>query len=221
MIELNLLPKELRKKRKKRASLIPQLQALPVLFLTIGVLGVIYIGLFFFARTNSSLSGELKEKWDQMKPQRVKTEQMIREINALEKKLEALRKIVKPDLDWARLLSGLNQAMIPNVWLSEFEPQFGSKSKKGMGKGIPKTLKITGYVLGKSEEATKTLGKFIRSQENNRDFFDYFEEIELQNMRNQKIAGEEVMLFILKCKFKPITYVEGNKSKKKKGKKRR
>jgi hypothetical protein len=142
---------------------------------------------------------------------------MIREINGLENRLAAVRKIAKPDLDWARLLSGLNQAMIPNIWLYKFEPVFPKDRTRSSDPGrVPLGLELGGYALGTSGEATRNVGKFIKSLERYNDFFGYFDEIELENIRNQVIAGEEVMMFRLNCRFKPIELIagEGKKTRK-------
>jgi hypothetical protein len=137
-----------------------------------------------------------------MQPQREKTDNIAKEINALDKRVEAMRKISKPDLEWARLLGGLNQAVIANVWLSEFQVRTSRIGESKGGMDIPVSLDLTGYALGKSEIAMSTVGKFMESLKRSKDFSGYFEEIELQNIRNAMISGDEVMMFKLICRFK-------------------
>ncbi len=203
MIELNLLPKELRRKRKKRKA--AELPKIPIFPITVGVLAalfVTYLVLMFLARSNRKLSVTLTTKWEQMQPQREKTDNIAKEINALDKRVEAMRKISKPELEWARLLGGLNQAVIANVWLSEFQMRTTRTGEGRGGQDIPVSLDLTGYALGKSEIAMSTVGRFMESLKRSRDFSDYFEEIELQNIRNAMISGDEVMMFKLICRFK-------------------
>ncbi|MBD3426180.1 MAG: hypothetical protein GF409_02995 [Candidatus Omnitrophica bacterium] len=203
MIELNLLPKELQKKRKKRkAAQMPKVPLVPISVGVIAVLLMTHVVLIMLVRNNSRLSVTLKEKWADMKPQRDKTANIAKEINRLDKRVSAIRKITKPDLDWAQLLDGLNQAVISNIWLSEFKvATTGRRHFESVG-DQPVSLDLTGYSLGKSEIAMSTVGRFMESLKDEKDFFRFFDEIELQNIRNAMMAGEEVMLFKLICRFK-------------------
>ncbi|RKY42966.1 MAG: hypothetical protein DRP85_01170 [Candidatus Makaraimicrobium thalassicum] len=207
MIELNLLPKELRKK-KKRPVQMPEIPVLPVAAGAMVFFVSVHLLVLFMAGSKKSLLKSAEEKWDQMRPQREKTEKIVKGIASLEKKVIAVRKIAKPDLAWAKLLSGLSQAVIPNIWLSDFELKFsGTGAKRKAPTDLPFSLDITGYALGRSEEATLLVAKFINSLKRNKDFSGYFEEIELQNMRNREVAGEEAMMFKLECRFKEIESV--------------
>ena len=212
MIELNLLPKELRKKKKRQIQMpkLPKLPALPAAIAVIAVLIIIHVLMSLMVMTNKKNFAMLDKKWQQMKPQRERTEKLAREINAIEKRNAAVKKISKPDLEWSRLLSGLNQAVIPKIWLSLFELSFRSTAgKKVTISDLPVSLKLIGYALGKSEEATATVAKFINSLEENLHFGSCFEEVELRNMRSNNIAEEEVMMFELNCLFRPIGFKTG------------
>lgn len=204
MIELNLLPKELQKRRKKRKA--AQMPKLPLVQISVGIIVVLFfthIVLMILVSSNRKLSDTLKKKWTEMQPQREKTDGIAQEINKLDKRVSAVRKITKPDLDWARLLGGLNQAVISNIWLSEFKiTSAGGDRERGDSSAPPISLDLTGYALGKSEIAMSTVGRFMDSLKGNKDFYGYFKEIELQNIRNATLSGEEVMMFKLICSFK-------------------
>lgn len=207
MIELNLLPKELRTKKKRQT--VQQGPRMPIFHLAaciMAVLVTVNLLISLLVMNNKGLLKTLNGKWDQMEPQREKTSKVASEIASLQKKVTAVRKIAKPDLAWTKLLSGLNQAVIPNVWLSEFILKFREEGgRRGAPKTVselPETLDITGYALGSSESATALVGKFITSLKRNTDFSEYFDGIELKNMRGSEIADEEVMMFELECKFK-------------------
>ncbi len=210
MLELNLLPKELRKVRKKKASSVqmPNIPIMPVLVGIVTVLIGVHFLLMFFAGNRKEELKVLKSRWKQMQPQREKTENVYNEIATLEKKVASIRKIAKPDLDWAKLLSGLNRAVIEGVWLSEFE------LKKGTKKSVNAldSLFVAGFALGKSESATAIVARFISSLKKSADFMVYFEDIELQNMKAHNVAGTGVMMFQLDCQFKPIESVSVEKT---------
>ena len=207
MIEINLLPKEFRKK-KKRPEQTLKIPVIPIAIGTAGVLVITHVLLLFILANRENFLKTLESRWEQMQPQREKTEKISRQITALEKKAVAVREIAKPDLDWSELLTGLNQAVISNVWLSDFQLKFqGRRGKKQTIDDQPVSLDLTGFALGKSEVATNLVAKFINSLKKNKRFSIYFTEIELEDMRNIEIDGEEVMVFNIGCRFKAIESV--------------
>ncbi|MFQ5952369.1 MAG: PilN domain-containing protein [Candidatus Omnitrophota bacterium] len=198
MIELNLLPKELRRKKKKKPTAMPEIPVIPICIGVVCLLLVTHLTLIFLTKNNRDLSVTLKNNWDQMKPQKEKTDKFFTEMHDLQRRVEAVRLIAKPELSWAKLLNGLNQAMIPNIWLSDLKLTF----EKGERREKPVSLDLTGYALGRSDVALPTVGRFMESLKKNKNFSPYFEEIELEDMRNYVISGEEVMMFRLDCRFK-------------------
>jgi len=200
MIELNLLPKELRVARKKIN--MPEIPILPVASCVLALVMLLHVSALLATKFKLGTMRRVEIKWKEMQPAKTDAEKLSDEIDGLERRLKVTRDIATPPIDWAELLSGLNQAMIPNVWLSEFKPVL--QSVKGSGKkqsGITSKLELSGYALGK-EAATSIVGKFIDSLKQNEDFSKYFKEIELSGIRNQKFEGEEVMSFKLICVFK-------------------
>jgi len=199
MIELNLLPKELRKKKKVA---LPEIPILPIAIGVVCVLVVLQVILFGLMRSRKTRLRRLEKKWEQLEPQRKVINKVITGIKATENHVKVIKDIAAPEVDWAELLSGLNQSMIPNVWLSEFKPVF-KKPQKGKKKtGLPTSLDLTGYGLGSGEIATATVAKFIDSLKKTEEFSKFFDDIELQNMHKQTLDGEEVMRFKLICTFK-------------------
>ncbi len=198
MIELNLLPKEFRKK-KKHSAIIPSLPSLPIAAGVLAVFIALNFILGFFDMNSRNSLAVLNEKWDSMRPEREKTEKLTNEISSLEKRVAAIRKIAKPDLNWTKLLEGLSQAVIPNIWVSGFELKSAKPNGSSKDKGF---IEIEGYALGKSEQATRLVSKFISNLEGIKEFSDSFETIELKNINKREFAEEEVMLFKLYCNFK-------------------
>ena len=98
MIELNLLPKELRKKRKKRSVQMPTVPAIPIAIIVLAVLICVHAALIVMVMNSTGLSSELTKKWEEMKPQREKTEKMIREIKGF-KVLAGARGRATADID--------------------------------------------------------------------------------------------------------------------------
>ncbi len=192
MIELNLLPQELRNKKKDLFQGLPDIPLIPICVSVLVVLFTIHGALVFTTATNGKLLKKLETKWAEIQPDEKKTNEIAAETSLLEKKAAALREIAMPNISWAGLLKGLNKAIIANVWLFELKLTGDS----------PLVLEVSGYALGKSEKATSVAAKFITSLEMSKDFSDYFERIELENMQNSEFDGEECMTFKLVCVFK-------------------
>jgi len=226
MIEINLLPKELRKRRRVRkkrtvteAAAPIRIPAVPVAVAVIFILVAAYVSLSLMISNNKKLSKTLAARWEAMEPQREKVKEITLEIDRLEKKAAAIREIARPDIDWAKLMEGLNQAIISNVWLSSFKLEFRTRArgkKAKVARGLPVSLGITGYALGKSEEATSRVAKFIASLRKNRYFSGYFDDIELDDLRNEEVAKKEAMRFKLECRFKRVgaVSVDGGRTEK-------
>ncbi|MFH1837470.1 MAG: hypothetical protein ABH862_05105 [Candidatus Omnitrophota bacterium] len=211
MIEINLLPKELRK--AKKVSL--ELEKGPMVRVAVTILLLIagfHFLVVFLAGQNRAESEVLTAEWNRMEPEREKTGMLTKDALEIEKRLDAIRSITDNKFDWTKLLNSLNNAVIPKIWLSELELKFEVLEKKGKGKiskKEPASISITGHALGSSQEATSSVAKFITSLKENKDFADCFSEVELQNMRTREIAGEETMRFILNCRLRSATDAEG------------
>lgn len=204
MIEINLLPKELRK--VKKASL--DLEKIPLVRVSVFVFTVlvaVHILLVFLDGRNQIRLKALNAEWKNMEPEREKTGALTKNTIELEKRLGAIKSILEKGFNWTQLLNSLNNAVIPKIWLSELELQFETLegSKKGSSsKKIPASISITGHALGNSQEATSIVARFITSLKQNKEFSSNFSEIELQNMRAREFAGKETMKFVLNCRLR-------------------
>jgi hypothetical protein len=206
MIELNLLPKELRKKRKKRRKVPPEHRKavrLPSLMIVIGLLLVLFTAhaiLIVSLLNKRGLYSTLEEQWDQALTQRKRAERINSRIEEIQRRLGTVKEIVRPALNWTKLLSGLNLSIINNVWLSEMDIRFGNI--EGTQGEVPRILLLKGYALGDSEKATSLVAQFMDSLKSNPDFYDHFKEIELESIQSREYENENVMSFSLKCIFR-------------------
>ena len=214
MIEINLLPEELRKVQKS-TSQIPDMPLIPIIAGVIGIFIMLNLLLSVIGYKNGVLEKHYNKKWEQMNPERIQTGRIFRETKTLQRKLNAINKIDKPLVSWTQIMNGLNQAMTTRVWLSNLEVGHEIKSiKRGVSISIPVSLEINGYALGTSGQATSQVAKFITSLKGNNDFSQFFDAIELEKLSKNEIAGKEVMTFNLSCKFKKAGLNKVEKDKK-------
>ncbi|MFH1877573.1 MAG: hypothetical protein ABH883_02050 [Candidatus Omnitrophota bacterium] len=201
MIELNLLPKELRKNKARRKKKSAQITVFPIAVIALCFIVVVHILLGLMLRNNERLSAQLEAKWQEMQPQKEKTEAIARQISELQKRLAVVKKISRPEFDLTKLLTGINESVISNIWLSDFDLKYASKGP-GRAASMPQSLFLTGYALGKSGIGLSTAGKFMDELKRNKILSEYLEEFELQNIENTAISGEEVVRFRLIGQFK-------------------
>lgn len=197
LIELNLLPDERKLKIRKKANI--QLPVASICVTLAAGLILIHILVLLLGMNSRSLAADLEVKWKEMKMQKDRTDKLAKESAGLKNRLSVIKEISESDIDWPRLLSGLNMAVIPQVWLEEMAPILG-RGKNNDGKVVE--IKISGYALGSSEEATSTVGRFIKSLESENNFMDYFSEISLVGVKERIVSGEPVMSFRVICRIK-------------------
>jgi len=147
-------------------------------------------------------AGRLEGEWEDIKPLKEKYDALSSEIAEMEKAIKFVKKISGTEVKWYRLLGGLDEAVIPGVWLSRLALESSGKTFNYKDtEQYPTRLVLTGHFLGNSEVATSGVARFINSLKANKDFSGYFREIELIDMSSKAVDDEATMLFRLKCEF--------------------
>jgi len=226
MIELNLLPEELKKKRKRIE--LPEIPLVPVAACFLGALILIQLflsGLIFISK--KQLAG-LDKTWKGLAPKEAKLDVIKKKVFSINKKTQAIDGLIEKQLNWSRLLNELSNSLAQNIWLTELA--YGEKNEKvtaatqamppskpgpvnqkaGRITRAPKErqrkvgiLTLSGFASGRGEEPTVNVARFIRSLKENKDFFKNFSDVELISMKKSLVEEQDVMNFTLVCKFKP------------------
>jgi len=193
MIELNLLPEELKKKRRRI-----ELPELPLIPLTVGIviflaaIQLLISGLIFLNQRQLKI---LDKKWEDIAPRKKELDRMKKIIAQTGRKNQAIEELMKRRINWARLLNNLSNDLTPNIWLRELSYEKDA-------------LALSGTAAGKGEETTAHIARFITILKSDKDFFKNFTDIELISIKKGFIADQDVMNFILLCKFKPVKIAE-------------
>ncbi|MBF0494860.1 MAG: hypothetical protein HQL28_07035 [Candidatus Omnitrophica bacterium] len=214
MIELNLLPKELRVQKKK------DLPKIPLIPIAVGVLASVIllhltVGLMWNIKRYTK--ARMDTVWAEIQDGKKRADALEAETKLAEKQLKVTNDIATITIEWTDILSGLNKAVVPQIWLTSLKPITIKTKNWNIKMGAEKftDLELVGYALGKAEAPT-VVGKFIESLKWNDEFYKYFSEIKLEGIRHQKMNDEEVMEFKLLCKFKargkPVLAPKGIKS---------
>lgn len=227
MIEINLLPEELKKKQERfQKEALPKLdvQTIPVLRLIgsiFAVLIIIQVILFFIGIYSRVLLTSLDHKYNGISLKEKEAIALKAQVETINKKMKAIDELMVKRFSWANKLNNLSDSMTPGIWLSELSyderlterpVQVNLKTQKGKNQSIPskplmektlvKYLMIAGYASSMGEEGTALIGKFIKNLKDNPNFYSDFSDIELGAIKRDKIEDQEVMNFKITCFFK-------------------
>lgn len=196
MIQLNLLPEELRIKVKKQPVI--QFSSLP--FLPVAVGGVIFLILvhilsFFIMGVSSLQLSSLAKKWKLYEPKKAALDSLMTNVRKSDAVIQAIDDLSAKRVLWARLMNDISDSMLPNMWLTNL--YFDSKQNEEI-------LMLEGFVAGPNEEATSSVGKFINALKENESFYINFKQIEADLIRSSRYENQDVMRFRLVCNFKAV-----------------
>lgn len=212
MIEINLLPAEMRKKVSPFAQLnlpIFNIQKLPVLSIAAvfaGVLVVVQVLVIVMNIYSKVTLNTLTKKYDSITPKKREADALKAKSDAITKRVGAIDELMGKRFSWAKKLNALSDSMTPGIWLNEMEYDERSganvKAVKGKASGMPGKLLMNGFAAGIGEQGLALIGKFIKSLKENEAFYSDFNDIELVASKSDKAEGQEVMNFKIGCVFK-------------------
>lgn len=212
MIEINLLPEELRKKKSPFGKIdlsgvdLKSIPLVPIASAAVAVLiGVeaIVLGLNLYYKMRV---GSLTKKYESVLPGKREADELKARRDAINKKLGAIDDLMGKRFSWAKKLNDLSDAVTPGIWLSELDyneqAMPDASSPQGRPAGIPGMLVLSGYAAGAGEQGAALVGKFIKSLKDNGAFFSDFSDVALVAVKSDKVDNQEVMSFRINCVFK-------------------
>lgn len=212
MIEINLLPVEMRKKASifSRIDLSGlSIQKLPVIPIAAGVVGIFVLVLasvFAMGAYSKMALTSLTRKYEAIKPQKAEAESLKTQNDAINKRVGAIEDLMGGRFSWAKKLNALSDSITPGIWLSELtydEAQPGrGQVQKAKGQGLTGKLVIGGYAAGSGEQGAALVGKFIKSLKESELFYSDFSEVNLVGVKSEKVDGQDVVSFRINCIFR-------------------
>jgi Tfp pilus assembly protein PilN len=189
MIEINLLPKELRKKKIE----IPKIEFMPIILGALILILSIQFLLFATLKIKKGGLGRMEAKWELLEPERKEISALKRKINSLSNRIRSIETIKGDAILWARKLNDLSDSMIPGVWLNQLS--LTETPEEGY-------LSIKGSVSSFGRDETAVIGKFMKGLKENKSFFKDFDEIELGTIQQKASGDMEIMDFSINCYLK-------------------
>lgn len=199
MIEINLLPPNLRVKKKDPMKL-PSLPIIPIAAGVVCLLFAIQVLLLFFIQVKSVSRDSLKKRIASIAASNKETMSIDSSLREISSKVEAIDKLSSSRFSVAKKLNDLSDSMVSGVWLRSIDVKKGeSGSEPGV---LRETLVLEGsnIVAGDSEEGS--IGRFVNSLKENESFSSDFDDIELAKVERKKVQNTEIMNFVIICHFK-------------------
>ncbi|MBU1932853.1 MAG: PilN domain-containing protein [Candidatus Omnitrophica bacterium] len=184
MIEINLLPEDLRKQKKMDFKLDLEVIG-KVKFLAGGVFAGIVIFIIIFLFAGSSIRKKqiigLMMKEQAISAEKTRAEEANKEIIFLMAKMTELDEIMKRKFNWSRKLNELSDLVLPGIWLTRIYTDAEDR------------LIIEGSVVSKKEEAMATVGKFMKDIRENESFFRDFSNMKLESVQRKGTGDRDVV----------------------------
>lgn len=208
MIELNLLPENLKGAHKKRKMAIrlkvPKLFPAPVIITVISILLVSQGLIAFLATTQRNRLLKLRADFNEIAPQEKVAAVLKKEVDELKNRLFMIDSLTSGSLIWSKKLYDLSGAMIDGVWLTSLNLKAAAADGKDPKKSASKqALFLAGSAVSPTAGGeTAIIGKFIESLRSHKGFFSDFDDIKVSTIQRKKMGEMEVMDFTIICYFK-------------------
>ena len=199
LIEINLLPLERQKKKRKFSGLPSVKTFLPLAVGIVVALVVIHILLSGAVFLNKISYKSLSKKWEKLAPRSNESNQLRQEASRINNKIKLVEQLLTERFSWSRKLQSLNECIVPGIWLDNFA--LGEKTDSSTGtKRV--FLSLSGSAIASGGQGTVTIGKFMKNLKEKDNFFDDFDEIELGSIQRKNIKETEIMDFTITAYFK-------------------
>jgi len=221
MIEINLVPEELRKKERAPAlgaafSGITALSQARLLVIVAAALVMVQAILFAVQFSQRSHLSHLQRKAEEAGRRRSEVDKVKESLETLSGRVPSIDQAISGRINWTRTLNALSDAMTPGIWLTglsyderaaEVQAAAVRSPAASRGKGEPGQaarmsqafLTLTGRATSTSGDITASIGKFIKSLKDEKGFSSAFANIAVEDIKGEKFEGQEVMYFKIVC----------------------
>ena len=191
MIEINLIPQDLKKTKDKKFNLksLPPQYLLYLILLIFGILICLHIYLIAITTLKNVQLRLLANKWDNLGPQRKILDDYKKEHEIFSADAKVIQQLSSQRINWSKKLNKLSLNLPAGIWLNELSLN-------------QKNFSLKGSALSLQKEELTLINKFMDNLKNDAGFFKDFTSIELSSVQRRVIAGYDVVDFILAGKLK-------------------
>ncbi len=195
MIEINLLPEHLRKKKKTQVISTATLN-LPMEAI-VGLLGgflvlmiVVDLGFLGFTLYKYAQHGKLKKDWEQFQPEKQNVDRVVNDLRALQTKLKSVEGITTAKrILWSIKLNEISNNLPKEIWLNKIT--FEDKS-----------LVIDGSAVSKNQDEMLSVESFTANLRSQEGFMKDVASLEVGVIQRRKIQATELADFSINVKLR-------------------
>lgn len=190
MIEINLLPQELKVESKKFS--IKYIQPKHLLYFILAAFGVLiclHIYLAAFGVAKNYQFRRLSRIWRNLEPRIKILEEFKKEHETLSVDAKIIQRLISQRINWAEKLNKLSIDLPSGVWFNEL-----SLSQK--------EFILKAAVISLQKEELNLINQFMNNLKNDATFFKDFNALELSSVQRKTISGYEIVDFILQGRLK-------------------
>ena len=187
MIEINLLPEEMKLKNARSSGQPDYLLYLIPLLAGVIVLVHLYLGLAQFSR--SVEFSALNKKWSTLAPQREKLAVFKSAGESVSKQEKLLRDLAAKSVAWAQKQNKLSLDLPNGIWFNEISLN-------------SKEMVVHGTVVSLEKEEVDLINKFLSNLKQDPGFMKDFNGLELNSVQRRNIGTFEVADFVLVAALK-------------------
>lgn len=194
MIEINLLPEELRVKIKGRNSEQAIVSSPKVLiqeqvfiYAILAMLVLFILAHFYFAALLISKNGQLvslNRKWLNLAAQKKALDEFNQEFSSTSKDASVLAQLSRQRIIWAQKLNALSLYLPAGVWFNDILLNSGN-------------LTIRGSVISLQKEEVGLINRLLDSLKTTLEFSKDFSSFELSSVQKRSLGGYDIADFVL------------------------
>ena len=192
MIEINLLPEELRKKKSEPCFNL-NMESEKLKFWigggAVGILILIVTMLFLGSFIRKAQINGLLAREKNFSSRLSQIDSVNKEIAVLKAKMSILDQLTKRKFLWAEKLNQLSDLALPGIWFTHVYTDSENR------------LIIEGSVFSKSEEAMASVGKFMKNVKDDQQFFKDFKNIKLESVQRKNKEERDMVDFKIALYF--------------------
>ena len=185
MIEINLLPEELKAELKKQTPSPVLKQTKAILFLILGILVLLHLGLMGALAVKSVELNALNKEWQILQPKIKLVQEFKSEGTVLSQGANSIQQLVRKRLTWSKKLNRLSLNLPSGVWFNEISATLG------------KEFIIKGSVVSLKKEEMFLINQFIDNLKKDADFIKDFSKLEMSSAQSEEIGGYEINDFVI------------------------
>lgn len=180
MIEINLLPQELKVNDTKKSFDTRKLVHAIPLFIALLLVLHIYLGIFNIFLINNY--NTYKARWTKLEPQIKALEASDKQKALQSQDAQVIRNYVKDRVSWAKKLNTLSLQLPPGIWFDEIIV-------------INKEFILKATVVSLERQEMNLINKFLNTLKEGSEFSNDFKNLELGSLTRRTISGYDTISF--------------------------